>query len=52
MIKGSQIKFDADLKLSLKAKFLGAIYKKIIQTISNRNYLIKLMNRDHEPIEL
>ena len=44
--KGSQIKFDVDLKLSLKAKFLGPFIKKlykryisaIIYIINNREY--------------
>jgi len=44
--KGSQIKFDVDLKLSLKAKFLGPFIKKlykryiyaIIYKINNREY--------------
>ena len=45
--QGSQIKFDVDLKLSLKAKFLGPFIKKLY-----KRYLIaiiyKINNREYE----
>ena len=45
--KGSQIKFDVDLKLSLKAKFLGPFIKKLY-----KRYLIaivyKISAREYE----
>ena len=45
--QGSEVKFDADLKLSLKAKFLGPFIKKLY-----KRYLIaiiyKINNREFE----
>ena len=45
--QGSEVKFDADLKLSLKAKFLGPFIKKLY-----KRYLVaiiyKINNREHE----
>ena len=45
--QGSEVKFDADLKLSLKAKFLGPFIKKLY-----KRYLIaivyKISAREYE----
>ena len=45
--QGTQVKFDVDLKLSLKAKFLGIFIKKLY-----KRYLIaiiyKINNREFE----
>ena len=45
--KGSQIKFDVDLKLSLKAKFLGPFIKKLYKRYISA-IIYKINNREYE----
>ena len=45
--KGSQIKFDVDLKLSLKAKFLGPFIKKLYKRYVSA-IIYKINNREYE----
>ena len=45
--QGSQIKFDADLKLSLKAKFLSPFIKKLYKKYLTA-IIYKITQRDHE----
>ena len=45
--QGSQIKFDADLKLSLKAKFLSPFIKKLYKRYLTA-IIYKITERDHE----
>ena len=45
--QGSQIKFDADLKLSFKAKFLSPFIKKLYKGYLTA-IIYKITQRDHE----
>ena len=45
--QGSQIKFDVDLKLSLKAKFLGIFIKKLYKRYLTA-IIYKITEREHE----
>ena len=45
--QGSQIKFDVDLKLSLKAKFLGPFVKKLYKRYISA-IIYKINNREYE----